>query len=575
MDEADFKEILKQVGLEEADLRIKAANEKLREKERECVELAGQLQDKIAQVQQLKQIEDQVRNDRPGKIGLALKENRETWTEGYDSSAKKETIYVDDPIYQQLFIEKELTPILLQPIVQRLAHIKQLSFSHLKFPAATHSRLSHSLGASRNAEHALTRIFEKGVLYTSEGTKEIELSEEEKQKFIRKAKVAGLLHDLGHGPFGHGLDQYVSAMINEPSPDKFFGVDYIQEYLGDVITEDLCGLDMQDVLAILDPAKRTELEGYDVLISNLIDSPLDVDRMDYLVRDAHMTGLSIGAVNIDALIERMMPFEGAITNLEGIDTNQVLLTFDRSAIPYITHVLYARDSMYLNCYEHPGKVLAERMLTKAVEAFSEKNPTVTLQDLLLLTDEELLKTLIRFSNAGDLARHYAVALLTNTPFREVFSIPPRKYAAYLKRKAAREDEGLPSPEEEEVPPKPSELVEAWERFALNLKERNLQTPRNWENKLTEDAALGEDSWKVVVTVPVKMVAPKFDDIKILEETNPGYKYSKLDKLTGYWESVLKHIAIERYSIRVFALSGLPEEKIEGIYESARKLFTLA
>jgi HD superfamily phosphohydrolase len=566
-------EILKEVGLEEADQRIADANRKLEEVDRDRLALTSQLHDRNEQIEKLREIESQVRTDRPAQIDFALKANRELWTRSVDNSLAKQQIYIDDPIYQQVIVEEQIAPIFRHPMVQRLGHIKQLSFSHLTFPAATHSRLSHCLGAAKNAEQAMTRILQKGALYTREGRTDIDLTNDEKRRLIMKAKLAGLLHDLGHGPFGHGLDQYISAITKEPSPDKFYGVGYVKDYLSNTI--DFYGMKVEDVLPILDSERRSELEGFDVLISNLIDSPLDVDRMDYLVRDAHMTGLSIGAINIDALLERIMPFEGSFTDVDGKTTKQVLLTFDRSAIPYITHVLYARDSMYLNCYEHPRKVLAERMLTKAVDDFVQKNPSVRLPDLILLTDEELLKVLMRFSDPGDVARQYASALLSDPPLKEVFSIAPRKYAAYLERKKEREDAGVAAPEEEEVPLKPSPQIPAWEDLTLNLLGRNLQRPKEWEKKLADDAGLGEDSWKVVVTIPAKIVAPKFDDIKILETTDSGYEYSKLDKLTGYWENVLKHIGVERYSIRVFVYADLPKEKVDRIYQSAKELFTVS
>ena len=474
-----IEDILKEVGLEEADRRVAKAEQRLGDAERQILDLKGHLADKDQQIERLRYFESQVRTGRPQQLKQAFDNNKAIWTQPLDRSIVADSIYIDDPIYRQVVIEKEIAPIFYHPIVQRLAHIKQLSFSHLTFPAATHSRLSHSLGASKNAEHAIRRIFDKGVLYTREGKKPLDLPDDKRQQFIMKAKVAGLLHDLGHGPFGHGLDQYISARTNERSPDKFYGVDFINDYLSTTIDSfgvDPSGIKVKDILPILDSKQRSELEGFDVLISNLIDSPLDVDRMDYLVRDAHMTGLSMGAVNIQALIERMMPFEGPITNANGQTTNQVLLTFDESAIPYITHVLYARDSMYLNCYEHPRKVLAERMLTKAVDDFLQKNPFIGLPDLILLTDEELLKILIEFSEPGDIAHHYASALFSDPPFDEVFSIAPGKYAAYLEKKITREEQGVAAPEEEEVPPQPSEQIPAWENLSLRLMERNLIDP---------------------------------------------------------------------------------------------------
>ena len=545
-----IKDILKEVGLEEADRRLQEQNR---------------------EIERLKHFESRVNESRPERLGRALQDNRNIWLQNYTGSLRARTIYIDDPIYRQVLIDREIAPIFQHPIVQRLAHIKQLSFSYLTFPAATHSRLSHSLGVCKNAELALTRILQKGLLWTAEGIKKIDLTEEQKRKLIVKAKVAGLLHDLGHGPFGHGLDQYVTAMTDEPSPDKFYASAYVSKYLADTINS--CGIDVNEILAILDSKRRSELDGYDTLVSNLIDSPLDVDRMDYLVRDAHMTGLSIGTVNIHALIERMVPFQGSIQT-GGVVKNQVILVFEPSATPYITHLLYARDSMYLNCYEHPGKVVAEKMLTRAVDQFSQKNNNMTIDDLVLLTDEELLKVLMEFSDSKDISYKYAYALMRNIPFEEVFAICPKKRAAYETKKDAQRKEGKEiAREQEDVPPKPAERIENWEADSLNYKDRNLITPGSWESKIATQAGLEEaDRWKVVVTVPsAASFEPKFDEIKILAHEDDKYSYRKLDVMTGFWEGVLKHLAVERYIIRVFASSDLPAERITQIQQAASEL----
>jgi HD superfamily phosphohydrolase len=547
-------ELLSEIGLKEADNRLRQKN----------VEIA-----------RLKSFESEVHALRPEKLRAFLDANQALWTQHY-SPPRAEAIHIDDPIYRHLLVQEELATIFCHPIVQRLAHIKQLSFSYLIFPAATHSRLSHSLGACRNAEQALTRIFQKGRVYTAEGVRDIDLSDGDKKRLIVRAKVAALLHDLGHGPFGHGLDQYVTAKINEPSPDKFYAVDYVAKYLGETIES--CGIKIEEILRILDSEQRSDLDGYDALISNLIDSPLDVDRMDYLVRDAHMTGLSIGTVNIDALIEHIVPFKGPMKVGDEI-REQVILAFEPAAISYITHLLYARDSMYLNCYEHPRKLVAERMLTKAVDEFSQKNPSVSVPDLVLLTDEQLLRMLIEFSDAGDIPNNYAEALLRNMPFKEVFSICPRKYAAYIEKKTKAAEANYnddTSQEDEEVPPKPASRIANWEEDSLEYYDRNLTTPAQWESKIAKDAELGEQSWKILVTVPSPgMLEPKFDAIRILYQTESGYGYKKLDKITGYWEGVLKHLAVERYSIKVFASWDLSSEKIDKVRRAAEALLTEA
>src|ERR1051325_8746275 len=151
-------DILKEVGLDEADRRVAQAEQRLGDAERQILDLKGHLADKDQQIERLRYFESQVRTDRPQWLKQAFENNKALWTQTLDRSIVADSIYIDDPIYKQVVIEKDIAPIFYHPIVQRLAHIKQLSFSHLTFPAATHSRLSHSLGASKNAGHVLQRI---------------------------------------------------------------------------------------------------------------------------------------------------------------------------------------------------------------------------------------------------------------------------------------------------------------------------------------------------------------------------------------------------------------------------------
>jgi HD superfamily phosphohydrolase len=563
---SDIPQILREVGLEEYETRLAGLQRKINESAEMNSRVADRLLERLAQT---------------------LQDNREIWLNNQKPFAVSDTIHIDDPVHHQVLIEEEIAPIYHHPLVQRLAHIKQLSFSYLTFPTATHTRLSHSLGVCKNAELALISIFRKGFVYSSSGKRPITLTEPQKRKLIIKAKVAALLHDIGHGPFGHGLDQYVSAQIDDNSPDKFHGTDYIARYLKETI--DSCGVNADNIIRILDKNKRKELDDpWDTLISNLIDSPLDVDRMDYLVRDAHMTGLSIGTVNIQAFTDRMAGFEGE---------NQVLLVFELSAMPYITHLLYARDSMYLNCYEHRTKVVAEKMLTRAIMEFPHRNQ-LPLDDLILLTDERLLRVFLEFSTPSDVSYKYGLALLTNKPFVEVFSISPKKRVAFDKKKeeVKRQKKGLeetikkedrePTAAEtvvlsrpiiqpdEEVPLKPAALITTWENQSLNLELRNLIMPTAWEDEISKHAGLPKEQKLVIVTVPSpSQIEPNRDDIKFVQEIEGGYRIRKFEDLTGFWEGVLTHLADERYNIRVFAATDLGSEQYQRIHDAAKDLLS--
>src|ERR1035438_981662 len=118
---------------------------------------------------------------------------------------------------------------------------------------------------------------------------------ETRKRLVQKAKLIALLHDLGHGPFGHALDNYIAfanAGRSSPAPDKYFTSIYIKTYLSETLKA--FDFDPDNIISILEPSERYRLTGTDLLIGELIDSPIDVDRLDYLVRDAHMTGLTMG-----------------------------------------------------------------------------------------------------------------------------------------------------------------------------------------------------------------------------------------------------------------------------------------
>src|SRR6266571_6469158 len=105
--------------------------------------------------------------------------------------------YEDDPVYSQISLDAEIASILAQPILQRLNYVRQLSFAYLTFRSATHTRLAHSLGASRNAVMAMGKVFQENLLYTRDYEKPIAipLHLEERARLVKLAKIAALLHD--------------------------------------------------------------------------------------------------------------------------------------------------------------------------------------------------------------------------------------------------------------------------------------------------------------------------------------------------------------------------------------------
>ncbi len=123
---------------------------------------------------------------------------------------------------------------------------------------------------------------------------------------------------------------------------------------------------------------------------------MDVDRLDYLIRDSYFSGLKFGLINSGKILDYIMPYK---------DKTSITLGYSEKIIPYIRDFLFSRISMYVNCYEHPVKLASERMLIKALEYIYEEklNKNLNLDDLMLLTDQQLINFIIHTSNSTDIS----------------------------------------------------------------------------------------------------------------------------------------------------------------------------
>ena len=427
--------------------------------------------------------------------------------------------------------------------------MKQLSFSYTQYPSASHTRLSHSLGAAKNAELALRGIFSRGVYYEVGGDAPVKFSPEitdRRDEIIQRAKLAALLHDLGHGPFGHALDHYVGfcdVASSQPRPDKKYTAAYIKEYLAPTLQS--LGFEPTQLLSILDPS-RAELTGIDNLIADIVDSSLDVDRMDYLLRDAHMTGLQMGVTNTPALIDAMRPVKEADT---------FLLTYDEDAERYIEHFLFARDMMFFNCYEQPRKKAAERIFTRLVKSLHEDSSLgLDLEDLVALSDEEVLVTLRAVGSGSDVRNNLLEQLLGDCNSRVVHAVRLRA-----------------NPEEL------SQTVTRWYESTLEGRPADLKTayilqPEIWEEAISANSIGKERSWQIHVLVPAYEVYLQHHSSTQLLCREPGGTFRTEKFFDRSWaiKQVLEHMNSQRAVIKVLCPAQLPEAEQEQIKQSAQQ-----
>lgn len=220
-----------------------------------------------------------------------------------------------DPLYGYITVEyKIIADLIDSKEVQRLRRIRQLSGVSMVFQTAEHSRFTHSLGAYHMANLVLQNV--EGI--------EV-LNEYEKIVFL----ISALLHDIGHGPYSHAFEH----VMETSHEDMTVGI--IKSPLTDVNKI----LSICDTLAT-DVASVISHDGKFLLLEALVSSQLDVDRMDYLSRDAYMTGAAYGHIDFFRILRSMK-----------IVDKKVLVR--ASGVNSIESYLMSRYHMYFQVYYHP------------------------------------------------------------------------------------------------------------------------------------------------------------------------------------------------------------------------------
>lgn len=205
--------------------------------------------------------------------------------------------------------------------MQNLRYVSQLGVVETVYPSATHSRFAHSIG-----------VFDTVKRF-------IESLNIEEESLQRQLKIAGLLHDVGHGAFSHNIE------VAEGVPNhEIKSAEIIRKFNERGLIRD------EDVEPVIDFIQGERQP-------NIIAGDIDADRIDYLVRDSHYTGISHGSVDVDTIIQNARLEDGEVV-------------FDKIAVESIENLFLARKNMYRSVYFHPTVVCAEKMLSTAVEESS-------------------------------------------------------------------------------------------------------------------------------------------------------------------------------------------------------------
>ncbi|HEX6226734.1 MAG TPA: HD domain-containing protein [Chryseolinea sp.] len=273
---------------------------------------------------------------------------------------------INDPVYGFITIPSELIyEIISHPYFQRLRHIKQLGLTHYVYPGALHTRFQHALGAMHLMGKVLDNLRQKGA----------EISDEE----YEATQISILLHDIGHGPFSHTLENVLLSGVKHESLSYLF-IDRLNEELGNAL-----GLTLQ---IFRNSYKRK-------FFHQLISSQLDIDRLDYLRRDCFFTGVQEGTIGVERIIAML-------------SVHRDQLVVEEKGIYSIENFLNARRLMYWQVYLHKTSVSAERMLVNIIrraQALVRADETLPSSDTLKIFLEKNF-TLHDFKENEDLLKNF-------------------------------------------------------------------------------------------------------------------------------------------------------------------------
>lgn len=284
---------------------------------------------------------------------------------------------IRDSIHGNVALDGLALELMALPEIQRLHGIRQLGFTYLVYPGANHTRMEHSLGTYHVAKRMANSV---GL--------------EKSDKEILAA--AAFLHDIGHGPFSHTLEYLVHERTGrdhmEITREMIAGKRRLADSGGGEGVRDVLdshGIDAGDVVSILDGRS-----GY---LSEMVHGPIDADQIDYLLRDAHYTGVAYGVIDFDRLMQTVRIHDGHVV-------------VEKKGISAIESMLVARSLMYSAVYLHKTVRIAELMLMRAVK---RAEPF----DFSQMVDGELVEHL---KGMGDFQRDIALRLKYRRLFKRAY-----------------------------------------------------------------------------------------------------------------------------------------------------------
>ena len=243
---------------------------------------------------------------------------------------------IRDPLWNNIRVDALALQLVDTPVFQRLRYVRQLGLAYLVYPGATHTRFEHALGAYHLARLTISLLDERGEL---DG---VPLEE----RAITQA--AALLHDVGHYPFSHALEE-IGALHHEEVATPLV----LRGQVAEMLTAMLGAGAPERVLALIRGTSGSPLQG-------LISGSLDLDKIEYLKRDALMCGVPYGEIDVDRLLNSLVLVD------EPASSRRVIGVLEKG-LSALESLLFAKYQMYRNVYWHHAVRSATAMYKRLVD----------------------------------------------------------------------------------------------------------------------------------------------------------------------------------------------------------------
>jgi HD superfamily phosphohydrolase len=319
---------------------------------------------------------------------------------------------IRDPIHGLIPVTEIEFAVMNTPAFQRLRRIKQLALADLGFHGAVHNRFGHSVGVMHIASKMVEHL---------ENVGEIKLKDSEKEDI----RLAGLLHDIGHGPFSH-ISEYLLKHMN-PDSSKNGNIEELHEAISHrIIAEDksikqeLGNTRAKRIVTILSTDQASPDFKHD-----LVSGPLDSDKMDYLLRDSYFTGVKYGVFDLDHLINVL-----TLTD----ENQKKRLAAKREGVQTVEQYVLAKYFIAHQVYQHRIRHITDKMIIEGVcaavnegnkdlkKVYSYSRKKTYVAEYLKWDDEKVCQSVLGDSKRGSKSHRYFMMLRDRQLLAEISNV---------------------------------------------------------------------------------------------------------------------------------------------------------